>query len=131
MATEDLKPASGQLEPPSSLHTKLQTILDDEVNNPIREGEGVDPKSYFGIDNDDIIAQILQALQEEGYVNPTNVQVNTWLMSGEYWYDRFKAELGTTEWIYRGKAGNSEGYSPERVVQAARVAAGLPTEGEG
>jgi hypothetical protein len=99
MAKNSSKPASGHLEPPSSLHTKLQTILDQFTVKPIPNDK------YYRLGQDHIIAEILQAFQEAGYYKPqvfsesagnfmnatggyTDIKI-----TGPEWLNRFKAEL--------------------------------------
>jgi hypothetical protein len=55
-----------------SLDKRLKELLDEEINIPIREGEGVDPKSYFGIDTDELAETIKQAFIDEGWNTPAN-----------------------------------------------------------
>lgn len=103
-------------DPSGSLHTKLQTI---DIGN----------ESYQTL-SDEQVAQILQALQEEGYISPEMVDEigkqqldfgHRWgMMTGSEWFSRFKAELDSGLAL----------PEPMRlwVVKCAEVAAGVSDE---
>jgi hypothetical protein len=94
MVTNSSEPTPGHLEPPSSLHTKLQNIAKAMVFDGSANGKDtpVDPW----------VAQILQALKESGYRQvPKQSEIQhliddgsiSPLETGQEWLNRFKAEL--------------------------------------
>lgn len=42
----------------TDINKALHAIIDEDIIQPIIYGEGVDPKSYFGIDADELVAKI-------------------------------------------------------------------------
>lgn len=115
MATNSSDDNNRVLEPPSSLHTKLQAIVGDIYNS----GHNDDDLEFYG-DFDDIIAQILQAFESEGYIQAPE-------LSGRMFYDRFKAEL-PQEFDGKSDNGDESWYWQSSVLEAARRAAGVSDE---
>lgn len=55
----------------SDLDDKLKQIWEEEIESSIQYGEGVGAK-YYGIERDDVFAQIKQAFADEGYSTPVD-----------------------------------------------------------
>lgn len=49
----------------TDINKALHAIIDEDIIQPIIYGEGVDPKSYFGIDADELVAKIKALVVEQ------------------------------------------------------------------
>jgi hypothetical protein len=107
------------------MNRKDDTAMTDDLDTKLRAIIA----QCRGYTTDDVVAQIKAVFESEGYskhdwsIRPGSVEIDgVPHMSGQEWFDKFKAEL-ETKFPLRAK----EYFI---AIEAARVAAGLPTEGE-